>query len=81
MLVKKTLKNQITLPKQVLKGFLETDYFDIKVCGDEIVLKPVKIMPVGSTLEGVRKKISSLGLSEKDIEEAVRCARKEQSRS
>jgi len=65
----------------LLKGFPETDCFDIKIRGDEIILKLVKITINGSTLEGVRKKISSLGLSEKDIEEAVRCTRKEQSRS
>ncbi len=79
MLAKKTSKNQITLPKRVLKGLPETDYFDIKIHGDEIILKPVKITPTGSTLKDVRKKINSLGLSEKDIEKAVRWARKGQS--
>jgi len=78
MLAKKTSKNQITLPKRVLKGLPKTDYFDIKVRGNEIVLKPVKITTTGSVLEDVRKKISSLGLSEKDIEKAVRWARKGQ---
>jgi len=78
MLAKKTSKNQITLPKRLLKRLPKTDYFDIKVRGNEIVLKPVKITTTGSVLEDVRKKISSLGLSEKDIEKAVRWARKGQ---
>lgn len=76
MLAKKTSKNQITLPKQVLEELPKTDYFDVSVCGSEIILKPVKITPAESTLKGVRKKISSLGLSEKDIKEAIRWARR-----
>lgn len=78
MLAKKTSKNQITLPKRVLKGIPETDYFDIEVRGSEIVLRPVKITPADSTLKSVRTKIASLGLNEKDIEEAIRWARKGQ---
>jgi len=36
---------------------------------------PVKIMPVGLTLEGVRDKMRRLGITEKDVDEAIQCAR------
>ena len=77
MLAKKTSKNQITLPKRVIEKLPETDYFDISLRENEIILKPVKIMPAGSSLKAVREKIASLGLSELDIKKAVKWARKE----
>jgi len=77
MLAKKTSKNQITLPKRVIEKLPETDYFDISLRENEIILKPVKIMPAGSNLKAVREKIASLGLSELDIKKAVKWARKE----
>lgn len=75
MLAKKTSKNQITLPKKLLEKLPKSDYFDIKVRGDEVVLRPVKMAPAGSTLKDVRAKMRSLGITEKDIEEAVKWAR------
>ena len=77
MLAKKTSKNQITLPKRVIEKLPETDYFDISLRENEIILKPVKIMPAGSSLKAVREKIASLGLSELDIKKAVKWSRKE----
>ena len=77
MLAKKTSKNQITLPKRVIEKLPKTDYFDISLRENEIILKPVKIMPAGSSLKAVREKIASLGLSELDIKKAVKWARKE----
>ena len=77
MLAKKTSKNQITLPKRVIEKLPKTDYFDISLRENEIILKPVKIMPAGSNLKAVREKIASLGLSELDIKKAVKWARKE----
>ena len=77
MLAKKTSKNQITLPKRVIEKLPKTDYFDISLRENEIILKPVKIMPAGSNLKTVREKIASLGLSELDIKKAVKWARKE----
>jgi len=37
---------------------------------------PVTIAPVGSTLENVRDKIKKLGITGKDVDEAVQWARK-----
>ena len=76
MLVKKTSKNQITLPKEVLKRFPSADYFEVRVEGNRIVLTPVKAVPSNLTVEKIREKIKKAGLSEKDVKDAVKWARK-----
>jgi hypothetical protein len=75
MLAKKTSKNQITLPKDVVKAFSNTEYFDVSIEGNRILLVPIKITPVGSTLEGVKDKMKRLGITEKDVGEAIHWAR------
>ncbi len=75
MLAKKTVKNQITLPKSIVEQIPETDYFEVSLRGEEIVLKPVRIEGSSSRLGRVRGKIKALGLTEKDIDEAIRWAR------
>jgi hypothetical protein len=75
MLAKRTSKNQITLPKEILKFFPDTEYFDVSVEGNRILLMPVKITPVGSTLEGARDKLRKLGIAGKDVGEAIQWAR------
>ena len=79
MLAKKTSKNQLTLPKSVAGKFKEFDYFDVSLKDNIIILKPVRITPVESTLEGVRDKVAALGLKDEDIREAIRWARKRKS--
>jgi len=76
MLAKKTSKNQITLPKEIVKEFPDTEYFDVTVEERKIILLPVKITPADMTLEGVREKIKKLGITESDVAEAVKWARK-----
>ena len=75
MLAKKTSKNQLTLPKEIVKSFPDIEYFDVTVEDRKIVLKPVKITPVNETLEGVRDKIEKLGITGKDVSEAVKWVR------
>ncbi len=75
MLAKKTVKNQITLPKAIVEKIPETDYFEVSLRGEEIVLKPVRIEGSGVRLKRVRAKIKDLGLTENDIDEAIRWAR------
>jgi hypothetical protein len=75
MLAKKTSKNQITLPKDIAKAFPDAEYFDISIKDNKILLMPVKITPVGSPLEGVRDKMRRLGITEKDVGEAIQWAR------
>ena len=76
MLAKKTSKNQLTLPKEIVKEFPDTDYFDVTVKERKIILLPVKITPADMTLAGVRDKLNKLGITEKDVTEAVAWARK-----
>ena len=75
MLAKKTAKNQITLPKAIVSRVPNTDYFEIDVRGQEIVLRPVRIEASGAKLSKVRAKIKALGLTEKDIDDAIHWAR------
>ena len=71
MLAKKTSKNQVTLPKAVIRHFADTEYFDVTEEDGRIVLTPVR--PSGA--EAVRKKLAELGIKEADIQEAVDWAR------
>ena len=75
MLAKKTSKNQITLPKEIVKAFPDTEYFDVSIRDNTIRLMPVKITPIQSSLDSVREKIKNLGLTEKDVGEAIQWAR------
>jgi len=72
MLAKLTSKNQLTLPKAIVGQFPGARYFEVRAEKGRIVLVPVNV----TSLEGVWRKIESLGITEKDIEGAVRWARK-----
>jgi hypothetical protein len=76
MLAKKTSKNQLTLPKEIVKEFPGVDYFDAKVKGRAIVLTPVKITRVDTSIEMIREKMARLGIAEPDVRDAVKWARK-----
>jgi len=52
------------------------EYFEVKSEEGKIILEPVELTPKSETsLEKVRDKIAALGLSSKDIEDAVSWAR------
>ncbi|MBI5100456.1 MAG: AbrB/MazE/SpoVT family DNA-binding domain-containing protein [Nitrospirae bacterium] len=76
MLAKKTSKNQLTLPKEIVKSFPDTDYFDVTVKDKKIILMPVMITPASVTLEEIRDKMERLGVTEGDVTEALTWARK-----
>ena len=77
MLCKRTYKNQVTLPKKVMEKFEGVEYFEARVQDGRIVLEPVKMTAMSETsLEKAREKIASLGLTEKDIDDAVSWARR-----
>ena len=77
MLCKRTYKNQVTLPKKVMEEFEGVEYFEARVQDGRIVLEPVKMTAVSETaLEKVREKVAALGLTEKDIDDAVSWARR-----
>ena len=77
MLAKRTYKNQITIPRIVIKDFPGVEYFDVQSRGQEIILKPV-FLNTSDNLEKIRDRMNQLGITEKDIEDAVRWARKKQ---
>lgn len=76
MLAKKTSKNQVTLPKRVADKFPDTDYFDIDIKDNVIILTPVKMAPISSSIEEIQAKMERLGINENDVMDAVRWARR-----
>lgn len=72
MLAKKTVKNQITLPKDVLTPFSGVDYFEVSTDGSCIVLRPLR----PSRAEEVRERLERLGITENDVPQALKWARK-----
>lgn len=75
MLARKTAKNQLTLPKEIVRNFPGIDLFDATVEENRIVLTPVKIALATVSLESIRQKMERLGITEEDVDEAVRWAR------
>jgi hypothetical protein len=75
-IAKLTSKNRITLPKAVVNKFPGAEYFAVREVGGEIILKPVRM----HSLDAVWRKIESLGITEKDVADAVRWARRPKNR-
>lgn len=76
MLAKKTSKNQVTLPKKILKEIPDTDYFDVSLReGGVVVLRPVTVTEPGNRLATIRKKIRDLGIEPGDIDRAIQWTR------
>ena len=68
MLCKMTSKNQLTLPKEVLRHCQDNTYFDARWESGRIVLEPVVIRPVESPqLASIRDKVAALGFEEEDL--------------
>ena len=74
MLAKKTVKNQITLPKAVVTRFTGVEYFDVSTDGSAITLKPLR----PSRLDEIREKLERLGITEQDVTDAIAWARQSQ---
>ena len=79
MLAKKTSKNQITLPKAIVRELPDVDYFDVSLRAGEVILKPAVVSFQAQRLTTVRAKIRALGLTEKDVEAAIAWARRRRS--
>jgi hypothetical protein len=71
MIAKKTSKNQLTLPKKIVEQFPDVEYFDVRVDEAQITLVPVR----PGQLEQVQARLQQLGLSERDVRDAVAWAR------
>ena len=78
MLAKLTTKNQLTLPRNIVKEFQGIEYFDVAVVDGRIVLVPVRMQHLGVNLEGIRKKMEKLGITPDDVTDAIRWARKKE---
>jgi hypothetical protein len=76
MLAKKTSKNQLTLPKEIVKEFPEIIYFDVSVNDRKIILTPVNIRPQNESLSVIQDKIKKLGISETAVKDAIAWTRK-----
>ena len=74
MLAKKTVKNQITLPKAVMTRFAGVEYFDVSTDGNAIVLRPLQ----ASRADEVRDRLAQMGIDEQDVAAAVTWARESQ---
>jgi bifunctional DNA-binding transcriptional regulator/antitoxin component of YhaV-PrlF toxin-antitoxin module len=70
-IAKLTSKNQLTLPKSITRDLGETEYFEVTVAGQQIILTPVKIQRA----DAVRAKLAELGINEGDVADAVDWAR------
>ncbi|MGP8174296.1 MAG: AbrB/MazE/SpoVT family DNA-binding domain-containing protein [Terracidiphilus sp.] len=71
MLAKLTVKNQLTLPKAVVTRFRGVEYFEVSTDGSAITLKPLR----RSRIEEVWAHLEQLGITEQDVDDAVRWAR------
>ncbi len=71
MLAKRSQQNQLTLPKEIVDLFPDTDAFEVQVESGKIILKPIQ----PSRLEQVQQKIAGLGITEEDIRDAIVWAR------
>jgi hypothetical protein len=60
VLAKKTVKNQLTLPKRVADTFPGVDYFEVRVDRGRIILSPVR----PGQVDQVRAKLRRLGVTE-----------------
>lgn len=72
MLAKLTSKNQLTLPRAVTQAVGEAEYFEVEARDGQIVLTPVRIQRA----DAVRSKLAELALTEADVADAVRWARR-----
>ena len=72
MFAKRTVKNQITLPKAIVSRFPGVEYFEVTAERDRIILAPVK----HSRINEVWDKLEKLGITEQDVADAVQWARK-----
>lgn len=75
MLAKRTVKNQITLPKAIAIQFPDVEYFEVRTENQRIILEPLR----RGQADSVRKKLASLNITESDVAAAVKWARKRKS--
>ena len=72
VLAKRTSKNQLTLPKAVVDQVGSAEYYNV-ACEDGRTVR-TSVHPGASA--GVRTRLAEMGLSETDVADAVRWARR-----
>ena len=77
-LAKKTSKNEITLPKKVANQSSGIEYFDVRCENGAIVLYPVALDKLDRA-DRAREKLEALGITDKDIGDAIASARDKKS--
>lgn len=75
MLAKKAIRNQLALSRSAVNEILRADYFEVRLQGQNIVLKPMRNGTSATKLGKVRAKMKQLGLTERDVTKAIRWAR------
>jgi len=76
LLIKKTAKNQVTIPKALLAKLASTDYFEADVAGDALVLRPVKVVEMVD-IDKIRDRLKRRRVKADEVGKAVAWARKE----
>lgn len=72
MLAKRTTKNQLTLPKAIIAATGEADYYDVSTDNGRIILTPLRMQRA----DALRAKLAELGITEDDVKDAIKWARK-----
>jgi len=72
MLAKRTSKNQITLPKAIVRATGASEYYEVSVEEGRIILTPARVQQA----DAVRAKLRELGIEESDVGDAIQWARK-----
>jgi hypothetical protein len=73
MLAKMTVKNQITLPKAIVSQLGGSDYFEVALKGQQIILTPLRL----NQADAVRSKLAQLGLTQGAVMDALAWARQQ----
>ena len=80
VLAKLTSKNQLTLPAEVISHFPGVEHFEVHEQDGELRLIPMKSVRVRSLndlVRELREHTAKMGITEKDIEDAVKEVRSE----
>jgi hypothetical protein len=79
-LAKLTSKNQLTLPVEVVRRFPGVEHFEVREQDGELRLVPMKSVRVRSLddlVSELREHTARMGITPKDVEKAVKEARKQ----
>lgn len=75
LLIKKTARNQVTIPRELLGRLPSSDYFEADVAGDALVLRPVQVVEMVD-LDKVRDRLRRRRVRVDEAEQAAGWARK-----